>query len=111
MTIFLNHIKLLRPFNIFISGCAMIIASAILDELSNFEKLTSILFTVMFFTGAANVYNDYVDYEIDLINRPKRPLPSGKVKKNRLYFYFFFCLCVDHTLVLILTRKLKLLAY
>ena len=88
MNIFLNHIKLLRPFNVFISGFAMIIASAILDELSNFEKLTSILFTVMFFTGAANVYNDYVDYEIDLINRPKRPLPSGTVKKKSAVFLF-----------------------
>ena len=88
MNIFLNHIKLLRPFNVFISGFAMIIASAILDELSNFEKLTSILFTVMFFTGAANVYNDYVDYEIDLINRPNRSLPSGKVKKKSAVFLF-----------------------
>ena len=92
MNILLNHIKLLRPFNVLISGCAIIIASAILDELLNFEKLTFILLTVMLFTGAANVYNDYVDYEIDLINRPKRPLPSGKVKKKSALFLFLFLL-------------------
>ena len=94
MSTLLNHIKIIRPFNVFISGFAMIIASAIIDELSNFEKLTYILFTVMFFTGAANVYNDYVDYEIDLINRPKRPLPSGKVKKKSallLFLLLFVC--------------------
>jgi geranylgeranylglycerol-phosphate geranylgeranyltransferase len=94
MNIVLNHIKLLRPFNVFISGFAIIIASAILDELYNFEKLIFILLTVMFFTGAANVYNDYVDYEIDLINRPRRPLPSGGVKKKSallLSFFLFMC--------------------
>tara|TARA_B100001250_G_scaffold116601_1_gene98884 strand:+ start:381 stop:1223 length:843 start_codon:yes stop_codon:yes gene_type:complete len=94
MNILLNHIKLLRPFNVFISGCAIIIASAILDEHLNFEKLQFILLTVMFFTGAANVYNDYVDYEIDVINRPNRPLPSGLVKKkSALFLSIFLFMC------------------
>jgi len=33
-------------------------------------------------TGAGNIINDYFDYEIDRINRPKRPLPSGKIKRG-----------------------------
>ena len=31
-------------------------------------------------TGAGNAYNDVVDLEIDRINRPGRPLPSGRLQ-------------------------------
>ena len=31
-------------------------------------------------TGAGNSYNDLVDLEIDRINRPSRPLPSGRLQ-------------------------------
>ena len=104
METILNHIKLIRPFNVLISGVAMIIASAILGEIFNYEKLTYISFTVMFFTSGANVYNDYIDYEIDIVNRPNRPLPSGKVKKKSALilsvFLFmlgsFFCLNLNN---------------
>jgi len=40
----------------------------------------------MCFAGAANALNDVVDYEIDKINRPMRPLPSGFVKKRTALF-------------------------
>ena len=78
----LNHLKLLRPFNMLISAFAIIISSAILGEISNFKTLIPVLFTVIFFTGAANAFNDYIDCNVDFINRPKRPIPSGKVEKK-----------------------------
>jgi geranylgeranylglycerol-phosphate geranylgeranyltransferase len=31
-------------------------------------------------TGAGNAINDYFDRDIDKVNRPKRPIPSGRVK-------------------------------
>ena len=104
MNTILNYIKLLRPLNIIISGLAMIIASAILGEIVNLSKLIPIILTVMFFTGAANVFNDYIDYDIDLINRPKRPLPLGQVKKKNalilsiIFFLLgcFFCLKLNN---------------
>lgn len=38
--------------------------------------------------GAGNVINDYFDYNADKLNRPERPLVSGKIKRrNALYFY------------------------
>ncbi len=81
----LNHFKLLRPFNILISALAMILSSAILGEIFNYEILIPVLLTVMFFTGAANAFNDYIDCDIDFINRPKRPIPSAKVKKKTAF--------------------------
>jgi hypothetical protein len=35
--------------------------------------------TTLLVSAAANAWNDYLDVEIDRINQPQRPLPSGKV--------------------------------
>ncbi len=38
-----------------------------------------IFLTVFLVTGAGNAVNDYYDREIDAINRPGRPIPSGRI--------------------------------
>lgn len=44
-------------------------------------------------TSAGNSINDYFDYEIDKINRPNRPIPSGRIsKKNAKIFYLLLVL-------------------
>jgi len=40
---------------------------------------------IFFLVAFANAHNDVVDFEIDKINRPKRPLPSGKIKVKAVY--------------------------
>jgi geranylgeranylglycerol-phosphate geranylgeranyltransferase len=35
-------------------------------------------------SSAALILNDYFDYEVDLINHPNRPLPSGAVTRNEV---------------------------
>lgn len=35
--------------------------------------------TGFFVSGSAIILNDYFDYEVDLINSPSRPIPSGEV--------------------------------
>jgi len=42
---------------------------------------------VMLITGAGNVINDYHDAEIDAINRPDRPIPSGSITKKEALTY------------------------
>ena len=44
----------------------------------------SILFglSVMFFMFSLNAYNDITDIENDRLNRPDRPLPSGKISSD-----------------------------
>ena len=62
----------------------------------NFPFLDSgFVFLVVFLvSGAGNAINDYFDIRIDSINRPERPIPSGRVKlKEALYFsYLLFVL-------------------
>lgn len=39
-------------------------------------------------SGAGMVINDYFDVEIDKINRPQRPLPSGKISLKAALIYY-----------------------
>jgi geranylgeranylglycerol-phosphate geranylgeranyltransferase len=67
-----------------------------LFHLKNYPLLDmGLVFWVVFLiSGAGNAINDYYDFEIDSINRPERPIPSGRVKlKEALYFsYLLFAL-------------------
>ena len=45
----------------------------------------------MLYTAASNALNDALDYEIDLINKPERPIPLGYVSiKGALFISFMF---------------------
>jgi len=44
---------------------------------------------VLFLVAFANAHNDIADFEIDKINRPKRPLPSGKISVKRAYVFLY----------------------
>ena len=101
MKIIYHHIKLLRPLNVMTSGLAIIIATAILDELNNHHVLLITTCIVMLYTAASNALNDALDYEIDLINRPERPIPLGYVSIQSaliisfLFFAFGAALCLQ----------------
>ncbi|WP_406655492.1 geranylgeranylglycerol-phosphate geranylgeranyltransferase [Methanolobus sp. ZRKC2] len=46
-----------------------------------------VFLTVFMVTGAGNAINDYFDVEIDRVNKPDRPIPSGKISlPTALYF-------------------------
>jgi len=46
-----------------------------------------IFLTVFLITGAGNTINDYYDRDIDAINRPGRPIPSGRVSAKSACYY------------------------
>ena len=71
------------------SALAIIIATAILEGLNNHHVLLITTTVVMLYTAASNALNDALDYEIDLINRPERPIPLGYVSiKGALFISF-----------------------
>jgi geranylgeranylglycerol-phosphate geranylgeranyltransferase len=89
--------EILRPFNCMMAAAAAIIGLAIAGGLQ--PRVAALIFlTVFLITGAGNAINDYYDREIDAINRPKRPIPSGRVSANRAFYYSLAlfvvgCLC------------------
>jgi geranylgeranylglycerol-phosphate geranylgeranyltransferase len=102
-----TYLELMRYGNCLMAGFAAVIGTLIAFNIlisgpisSSFEGSfpfldAGLVFLVVFMvSGAGNAINDYFDIKIDSINRPERPIPSGRVKaKEALYFsYFLFTL-------------------
>ncbi|MDT7892383.1 MAG: UbiA family prenyltransferase [Thermoproteota archaeon] len=93
-------LKIIRIPNSIMMGIAVIIGLQISNPkwfLLTFPTLfgdyqliyiTAIPFLVGFFLSASSmVFNDYVDYEIDLINFPKKPIPAGLIRRDFALYY------------------------
>lgn len=85
-----GYLHLMRPVNCLMMGFAVIVGSAIANP--NFlsilwQNLIYGFITGFMLTSASMVINDYCDKEIDAINEPERPIPSGLIKpKEALAF-------------------------
>jgi len=90
------YILLCRVWNGLIAVC--VCACSFFIVRNNFEiNYYDVLFLslgLLFLVSFANVHNDIIDFEIDKINRPKRPLPSSRMSIKAAYrllgiFVFF----------------------
>jgi len=79
LNLILGFIKLLRPLNIAVAAFSVLVSAHILGVYEQYYILTYVIIVVIAYNGAANAFNDYCDYEIDLINRPNRPLSRGMI--------------------------------
>jgi len=78
--------EILRPFNCVMASVAAMIGLAIAGGLEP-GGAALIFFTVFIITGAGNAINDYYDRDIDAINRPERPIPSGCMSAKAAFYY------------------------
>jgi geranylgeranylglycerol-phosphate geranylgeranyltransferase len=89
-----GYLRLMRPINCFMMGFAVIVG-AVLSDTGVFSSgvLPSLIYgllTGFLLTAASMAINDYYDREIDAINEPTRPIPSGLIKpKEALAFAGF----------------------
>jgi geranylgeranylglycerol-phosphate geranylgeranyltransferase len=75
-------VEIVRPVNSVMLGLAIIVGAAVTGGASIMgSPITLLLSFVTGFcmTGAAMAVNDYYDREIDAVNEPGRPIPSGRV--------------------------------
>jgi geranylgeranylglycerol-phosphate geranylgeranyltransferase len=75
-------VEITRPVNSVMLGLAIIVGAAVTGGASILgSPLTLLLSFVTGFcmAGAAMAINDYYDREIDAVNEPGRPIPSGRV--------------------------------
>ena len=82
MKTIIAHIRLFRPLNLLTGAFAVYVSSAILRSLYQTSELTFAILTVVGYNAAANSLNDFIDFKIDQVNRPGRPLTAGLVKRN-----------------------------
>jgi len=73
-------LRLIRPLNCIVMSLAVLVGAS-LTGLGNLQSINLVFgaLTAFTLTGAAMAANDYYDFEIDKINEPNRPIPSGQV--------------------------------
>lgn len=87
----LSYIELLRPTNCFMSSIAVFIGGFLAAAPNTQLLLSPFIYIAMIssfiITGAGNVINDYIDIDADKINKPGRPLPSGRVSPKGAFLF------------------------
>jgi len=81
-----GYLRLMRPVNCLMMGFAVIVGGTL--AISNVSSIFWINLIYGFITGfmltaASMAINDYYDREIDAINEPNRPIPSGLIKPKK----------------------------
>lgn len=100
------YIEIMRPGNA-VMGAISIILVALIDRSISIPIILAMI-AVFFETAAGNVINDYFDYNIDLVNKPERPIPSGRIslENGKKYAYFLFlCGTICGFLIIYLTNN------
>ncbi len=122
----LSYIELSRPLNgviAFVSAWlgGMFATNKTLETITD-TRLFLVSIAALLLLSAGNAINDYCDYITDKINKPNRPIPSGRIKRiNALIFalilmsigvliglyinFYAFCIAIIVTLLLIFYAK------
>jgi geranylgeranylglycerol-phosphate geranylgeranyltransferase len=82
--------RILRPVNSVMMGIGILVGFIVSAKFNSPLLLTplALAFVTGFtLTGSAMVFNDYFDRDIDDVNEPTRPIPSGDVKPNEAIVY------------------------
>ncbi|MGQ9679959.1 MAG: geranylgeranylglycerol-phosphate geranylgeranyltransferase [Candidatus Bathyarchaeia archaeon] len=108
---FVGYLRLIRPLNCIMMGCAVIVGAALASPdswLIDLPSLTYGFITGFMLTAASMSINDYYDREIDAVNEPNRPIPSGVIKPNEALA--FACILTSIGFISAYLTDLKLLA-
>ncbi|PID27321.1 MAG: hypothetical protein CR982_06115 [Candidatus Cloacimonadota bacterium] len=78
MRYLIEYLRLVRFINILIISLSLVVTAILIELPFNITTFLTIL-TVVLTLGNGNIINDIFDYDIDLVNRAKRVLPSGRI--------------------------------
>lgn len=87
------YIQLTRPVNLLIAFISIFIGGFVTGTVHPLNKLLLACLSGTFIMAGANAINDVFDLEIDRINKPRRPLPSGRIPISSARI-FAFCLFI-----------------
>ena len=83
-------LKLLRPLNLVTGAVAVYFTSLIVNPNMDILLIAMAMGVVVCYNAGANAYNDFVDYKIDKINRPNRPLSLGVISRDGAFYISVF---------------------
>ncbi len=94
------YLEIIRPGNAIMAVIAVLLI-AIISGIFTFNVLLGCI-VVFIITGAGNSINDYFDHKIDAINKPERPIPSGRLSLKKAGFYSLTLLTIGTILAFII---------
>ncbi|MFH1126193.1 MAG: UbiA family prenyltransferase [Candidatus Altiarchaeota archaeon] len=76
-------LELVRPRNMVISFLGVIVGMLLVStDITLDMRAIAAAASAMLILGGGNALNDYYDLDADKINRPKRPIPSGRITRG-----------------------------
>ena len=82
-----GYVSLSRPVNAVIAAGAVFTGAFLGGSLSPHSALLLACISAMLIAGGANALNDCYDLPVDAVNRPHRPLPSGRVGRRGAFLF------------------------
>jgi geranylgeranylglycerol-phosphate geranylgeranyltransferase len=79
------YLEILRPGNAIMAVIAIFLMAVISGKFTLEALMAAVVVFVV--TGAGNSINDYFDHKIDAINKPERPIPSGRISLKSALIY------------------------
>lgn len=83
MSDFKYFIELSRPINGLIAFISVFLGALLASgSLSPLVNVVIVAIAAFLIISAGNALNDFCDVEIDVVNKPQRPIPAGKIKRG-----------------------------
>jgi geranylgeranylglycerol-phosphate geranylgeranyltransferase len=82
-----GYIQLTRPVNLLIAFVSIFMGGFITGSIQPLAKLLFACLSGTLIAAGANAVNDFYDLDIDRINRPKRPLPLGRIPPTHAHVF------------------------
>ena len=83
----MSFIKIIRPFNCLFVILSVFFGAYYQSSISNIFPIIFAALSAFLIAAAGYVINDFFDIPIDIINRPDRVLPSGKISPKAAYIF------------------------
>jgi geranylgeranylglycerol-phosphate geranylgeranyltransferase len=99
-------VKIVRPLNFLITFISVIVAAVICLPGHSIELnvfLAALSASLVMASG--NIINDIYDIDIDRVNKPSRPLPSGKISIKEAYILYFVFIAASVFISSLLNEK------
>ena len=80
-----NRFEITRPHNLLVAGLSILVGWTLAGAGPPGLAVALAVLAGTLVTAAGNVVNDYFDCEIDRINKPRRPIPSGRITRRESY--------------------------
>lgn len=103
------YLEILRPGNAIMAVIAIFLIMIITGNFTLSALLAAVVVFVV--TGAGNSINDYFDHRIDAINKPNRPIPSGRISRRNAGIYSFSLFVMGIIIAFFISFLLGLIAF